>query len=470
MSDEEKDVMIEGVGIKQYSKKNIASYNMAYFGSSVGFSFLLSYGLYFYEVEIGLPILFFAIAYTIYGIWDAFNDPLVGFLSDKTYFFTKKWGRRFPWIIIGSIPVTILMFFVFAPPDIDPVENAVLITLWLIFFLCAYEWFATASLVNWRALFPQKFRTDKDRRTSVGMETIIWVLVQFFGIVVPPLFIIFGDKSSFLMAALIVVIVSIPFIILGIPGCREDQEMIERVLKNEEQAGKIKFIPALKIFFKNRNVIAMVIVWLTIDIFSNIAIGSTIYYVRYVIQGEEFYASILLLALLIAVGASIPFWLWLIRKIGEIKVLYITVLGMVIGAVPMIFVYDFTIAIISYCLVGASVGGLQCADEPLWGSAIDQMVLEERKHLEGAATGILNFTQRLILPITTIIFTISHIVTGFDPSADVQTPFAQLGIVLTFTLIPMIIVISGVFVWRKLWSLSEDDRVAVRAQLKELDL
>jgi Na+/melibiose symporter-like transporter len=34
--------------------------------------------------------------------WDGLADPLVGYFSDRT---ESRWGRRKPWIAIGSIPL-----------------------------------------------------------------------------------------------------------------------------------------------------------------------------------------------------------------------------------------------------------------------------------------------------------------------------------------------------------------------------
>ena len=34
-------------------------------------------------------------------IWDAINDPLIGWLSDHT---RSRWGRRLPWIAVGAVP------------------------------------------------------------------------------------------------------------------------------------------------------------------------------------------------------------------------------------------------------------------------------------------------------------------------------------------------------------------------------
>ncbi len=36
-------------------------------------------------------------------IWDAANDPIVGWLSDRTR--SARWGRRFPWMLAGALPL-----------------------------------------------------------------------------------------------------------------------------------------------------------------------------------------------------------------------------------------------------------------------------------------------------------------------------------------------------------------------------
>ena len=40
-------------------------------------------------------------------VWDAVNDPIVGYLSDRT---ETRWGRRYPWIVAGAIPFGITFF------------------------------------------------------------------------------------------------------------------------------------------------------------------------------------------------------------------------------------------------------------------------------------------------------------------------------------------------------------------------
>lgn len=46
-------------------------------------------------------------------IWDAFNDPLIGWLSDKT---RSRWGRRLPWMLAGALPFALTFcLFWFGP-------------------------------------------------------------------------------------------------------------------------------------------------------------------------------------------------------------------------------------------------------------------------------------------------------------------------------------------------------------------
>ncbi len=49
-------------------------------------------------------------------IWDAINDPIIGWLSDRT---RSPWGRRYPWMIYGALPFGLFFFleWVMIPED-----------------------------------------------------------------------------------------------------------------------------------------------------------------------------------------------------------------------------------------------------------------------------------------------------------------------------------------------------------------
>ncbi len=77
------------------------AYGLGDVGTGMGASLIGFYLLRFY-VAAGLPPWLAGLAYGLGRLWDAVNDPIVGWLSDKTH---SHWGPRLPWIIWSAVPL-----------------------------------------------------------------------------------------------------------------------------------------------------------------------------------------------------------------------------------------------------------------------------------------------------------------------------------------------------------------------------
>jgi len=81
------------------------AYGLGDVGTGMGASLIGFYLLRFY-VAAGLPPWQAGLAFGIGRLWDAVNDPVIGWLSDKTQ---SRWGPRVPWIIGSALPLGVAM-------------------------------------------------------------------------------------------------------------------------------------------------------------------------------------------------------------------------------------------------------------------------------------------------------------------------------------------------------------------------
>lgn len=130
---------------------------MAYGVKDNGFSVFL---LIFYNQVIGLPANLVGLAVMIALIIDAFIDPVIGHLSDRT---DTRWGRRHPWLYASVIPVALSWFLLWHPPAL---ENQTLVLLYLIGSAILVRSAIAMSEVPSIALLPELTR-DYHERTDV---------------------------------------------------------------------------------------------------------------------------------------------------------------------------------------------------------------------------------------------------------------------------------------------------------------
>ena len=208
---------------------------------------------FFYEVEVGLPVIYVGLGLIIFAIWNMINDPLLGYLTDRPFKWTKKAGMRFPWIMIGIFPTLAFYFLVYLPPDMDAKTNPLPIFLYMVIILCLFDLFYSLFSAHFYGSFANHFRTDYERRKASVYDNIIPGLGSFAFSLIPPLFIVYGVKSSYVIAILILVILMAICAIIAIPGVRESEELKEVFIQGYEKAEKLSYLEVMKIAFKKRN-------------------------------------------------------------------------------------------------------------------------------------------------------------------------------------------------------------------------
>jgi len=83
-------------------RRLVLSYGLGDAGTGMAASLLGFYLFIFYTSAAGLPAWMAGLVLMIARLWDAINDPVVGWLSDRTH---SRWGPRLPWIVISAVPL-----------------------------------------------------------------------------------------------------------------------------------------------------------------------------------------------------------------------------------------------------------------------------------------------------------------------------------------------------------------------------
>jgi GPH family glycoside/pentoside/hexuronide:cation symporter len=136
---------------------------------------------YFYLDRLGLPVAAFALWRTLYALWDAVNDPLFGYLSDRT---RTPWGRRKPWML-ASLPFwALLLFAAFSPPA--GLKEASLLFAYFALVTFLYEGFGAVLWTNYSALLPELFKDLKERAQASAAKLAFQVVGLVIGIGLAP--------------------------------------------------------------------------------------------------------------------------------------------------------------------------------------------------------------------------------------------------------------------------------------------
>ena len=119
-------------GLRTYTKKERNLYLIGLAGQNIIYN-VIGTGLQFYfESVIFLPALAVGAIMTAARVWDAFNDPMMGTIADRT---VTKWGKFRPYLLFIPLPILIVTTLCFVNFGFytDPEASKTLIVGWSAF-------------------------------------------------------------------------------------------------------------------------------------------------------------------------------------------------------------------------------------------------------------------------------------------------------------------------------------------------
>lgn len=437
--------------MKKLSRLTKIIYGFGDIGFSMTSTIIAAYFPIFLTDIIGIAPAIAAIGLFIGKSWDYINDPLMGYLSDRT---RTRWGRRRPFLLFGALPYGLIFAFMWWKP---PLESQTALLVFFTFMYVLYDAAATFVSMPYFALTPE-LTEDYDERTELtGYRMFFSILGGLISFVVP--MVIIGQMSPenagnvFRMGLIFGTAAALPLYFVFF-GTREKPYFTK--------LERPKLFASFKSALKNRPFVFSAVIYLFTWTSMHIIEANLLYYIKYVVQRESM-SEVIMATIFVTAIISLPFWDWLAKKLNK-RMAYIY--GIAFWAVVQILLITVTastslVYLLSLCVMaGMGVGAAHVLPWAMIPDAVEVDELETGKRHEGMFYSLVTLmsktTNSIAVPLTLAILGF----TGYIPNADVQPASTLTGIRIVVGPIPAALLIGGI-IFAIFYPLSRDEHHSV---------
>ncbi|HOQ99118.1 MAG TPA: glycoside-pentoside-hexuronide (GPH):cation symporter [Anaerolineae bacterium] len=364
--------------------------------------------------------------------WDAFNDVVFGYVSDRT---RSRWGRRRPYLLFLAIPLALSTWLLFSIPARMSGFVAFFVVL---FTFLLFDTIHTFVAVAYTAMTPE-LTYDYDERTNLTTVREIFTVVGY--ILGAALTVTVADayaknlglspQASYSAMGLTFGVYAAAVVLITAFSVKEKPV-------SEVQPSKMPAIKAFVQTFKNKPFVQLVAAFLIANVSFTLLTTLLPYYLKYQVNMEEQMAFIML-ALLLTIGVFLYPMKMIADRIGKGKAY---ALGLAVAAVAILTLFFVPKGPTPYVYVAAIVAGMGLSAQWVcpWSMVPDVIEIDEAatgERREGIYYGMWNFITKFAnaLAIAAVGWTLAGF--GYVPNVA-QSDFTLLGIRILFCLVPVL--------------------------------
>jgi GPH family glycoside/pentoside/hexuronide:cation symporter len=388
-------------------------------------------------------------------IWDGINDPLFGWLTDRTH---SRFGKRRVYMIFGAIPLAISIALLWYVPAMDRMRTF----LWILATFLLFDTLWTLTNVPYYAL-TSELTDDYDERSSLTTYRMVMAVPAYLvGAALTPAIVgLFAlQKTGFAFIGILYGILSALALLVSAAGFRE---RASTAVSAPEPSPFKSFLVALK----NKP-----FVWLSATYFViNIAFAFIkilmVYYIEYQLVMKD-QVSLVMGLMLICVTISLPFWRWASTRMDKGPAY---ALGMLVGGLAVIITFFLpheptTLIYLVAVLAGFGFSAQWIFPWAMVADVADYDQAETGQQRSGMYYGVWGLATKIseALALASVGWILTGV--GYVPNVE-QTPQALLGIRLFFGLVPAaIIFLSLPFLFK--YPVTRKTHAEVRARIARM--
>jgi len=405
------------------------NYAVGMFGTSIPINLLKTFAAAFYVKDLGLiTAAQWASVLFIYTFIDAIDNPVYGYLSDRT---RTKWGRRKPWLVIGT-PLLVLGLIAFYSPA--PFLSGKSALAWVMLFYIFTGTLDSVINANYAALFPELFPDDISRAKTNALRQAFQLVAMIISIALTP---IVAEQLGFSLTAILYGVLGGAVILY--------MSLTSKEKPIEDHEAKPKLWESIKTLVTNWKFwvagfanafysATMSLVMAALPFYSDYKLGISS------LQQTILFATVLLIAI-----GSVAVWAFFVRKYSLIPVWRAALITLTLTFIPLYFANSFITAIICSALVGFGFAGVITTMDLVHAKIMDEDRLKHDVRREGIIANALGFMNRLNGLFTSLAFLLITQFFGFV-SGDQPGPHPDQASLFLLTVFPFVLsAISVVF-------------------------
>ncbi|MBE7725070.1 MAG: melibiose:sodium transporter MelB [Enterocloster citroniae] len=249
-------------------------------GKDLCYAMISTFLMIYFTDTVGLNPLFVGNLFLVARVWDAVNDPMMGFMVDNT---RSRWGKFRPWIIIGTLLNAGIMVFMFRSPDL---EGAGLYAYYAVMYILWGMTYTVMDIPYW-SMLPSLSSTQKERESMSVIPRIFassaWLLMGAFGIALRNRLGNGDEAKGYASLSVLISVVFIATILITVIFVK-DRSSLEAA--QGKKAERISLKEAIHVITANDQLKVYIGVVLAYNMLVQLAGGMAMYYFKYV-TGDE---------------------------------------------------------------------------------------------------------------------------------------------------------------------------------------
>lgn len=349
-------------------------YALGMFGTSIPITMIKSSIVLFYVDILGMDVRAYAIVMIIYAVIDAIDNPVLGYLSDRT---RTRFGRRRPWLLIGAPLLAASMIALFSPPShLDGIS----LVLWFAVFAILCELFDSLLNANYGALLPELFPTERRRGLANALRQGFQLIAMIISLALTPVLTtsILGTEETtggFQLTALLYGLLAVAVISVMALGVKENPD--------HARQQRPRLLPGVLEILRSPLFWAVGLTSACYGIALAIVLSGVQLYVRYTLALPVAYAFVLQGIVILVAAGGLPLWLRLIARIGALRAWRVAflVLGASFGL--LYFAGSLPTALGAGAVLGLGWSGMMATNDLVIARVLDLDAARHGVHREG---------------------------------------------------------------------------------------